>query len=42
MISNFDGYLGLRHFLYFMNERTLLHPERAHKFQTGHYFEMDF
>lgn len=22
VISNFDGYLGLRHFLYFLNERT--------------------
>ena len=30
MISDLNGSLGSRYFLYFMNERTILHRERAH------------
>ena len=42
MISDLNGSLGSRHFLYVINERTSLHRERAHlKFQIGHWFEMN-
>ena len=30
MISDLNGSLGSRHFLYVINERTSLHGERAH------------
>ena len=30
MISDLNGSLESRYFLYFMNERTILHRERAH------------